>query len=37
MSEINKETQDHLNNLANVIDEKIEKATKSIDTWLTSI
>ena len=32
MSEINKETQDHLNNLANVIDEKIEKASKaSID------
>ena len=29
MSEINKETQDHLNNLANVIDEKIEKASKA--------
>lgn len=29
MSEINKETQDHLNNLANVIDDKIEKASKA--------
>ena len=29
MSEINKETQEHLDNLANVIDEKIEKASKA--------
>ena len=29
MENINKETQEHLNNLANVIDEKIEKASKA--------